>query len=412
MSSDPLRLTVLTPYAVAPPRHGPQIRVAGVLGNLDPRWQITHFSQSIQRSDLPWPRRRIAAGPRWVETRILDPASIVWLVGLSKLAHYPAVYADRLLALAPRREVRAALSTADAVLVSPHYQFPWVRRHTPPEVPVVVDCHSIDAEVWPARRSRLSKRLAAEIRVGELQAWREADCVFATCETEADRIRSVGAREVVVVPNAADVDRIRPVGDAAERRGERAALGLPEQAGLAVFVGSAGYANVEAADILERQAPALMRAGVETIVVGRVGIGRDPVPGCRWIGEVENVAPWLRAADLALCPLAQGSGTSLKVVEYLAAGLPLVTTPVGARGLELQDGRDALIVAPERFPDAVMRLGEDVALRARLGAAARAHAVAHFSWSAAGAQATAALDRLVEARRPTAAPLAASSSSS
>ena len=114
-------LTVLTPYAVAPPRHGPQIRVAGVLGNLGDDWRVTHFSQALQRADLPWPRRRIIAGPNWVETRLRDPVSNAWLVGLAKLAHYPAVHADRLLGLAPRREIRASLANADAVLVSPHY---------------------------------------------------------------------------------------------------------------------------------------------------------------------------------------------------------------------------------------------------------------------------------------------------
>src|SRR5947209_4504810 len=112
-------LTALTPYAIAPPRHGPQIRVAGVLGNLGEEWQVAHFSQAVQRSDLPWPPRRVAAGPHWVETRMLDPVSNAWLIGLAKLARYPAVGADRLLALAPRREIRAAMTASDAVFVSP-----------------------------------------------------------------------------------------------------------------------------------------------------------------------------------------------------------------------------------------------------------------------------------------------------
>jgi glycosyltransferase involved in cell wall biosynthesis len=134
-------------------------------------------------------------------------------------------------------------------------------------------------------------------------------------------------------------------------------------------------------------------------VAGRVGTGREPVDGCTWVGEVEDVAPWLRAADIALCPLEQGSGTSLKVVEYLAAGLALVTTPVGARGLSLADGREAVIVESDQFPAAVSRLVQDVSLRERLGAAARAHAVAELSWSASGATAAAALGRLASGQR-------------
>lgn len=399
-SEQPRRLAVLTPYAVAPPRHGPQIRVAGILGHLGPGWEVSHFSQSVQRSDLPFPPRRVQGGPHWVEHRMLDPISIGWLVGLTKLVHFPAVYADRLLALAPRRPVRRALAEADAVLVSPHYQFAWVRRHTPEGTPIVVDCHCIEADVWPSKGDAFTRRLNEAIRAGELDAWRRADCVFATCDGEAELIRSLGAREVVVVPNAADVERITPVATPDERRRERARLGLDPDAVIGLFIGSSGWANVEAAEILAGLAPELRAAGIETVVAGRVGIGRPPTEGCSWVGEVEDVAPWLRAADIALCPLEHGSGTSLKVVEYLAAGLPLVTTAVGARGLGLTDGREALFAEPHEFPAAVRRLVEDSGLRTRLGEAARAHAVARFSWSAAGTTAAATFERLLAAPRP------------
>jgi glycosyltransferase involved in cell wall biosynthesis len=392
------RLAVLTPYAVAPPRHGPQVRVAGILDNLGPDWDVVHFSQSLQRTDLPWPPKHVRGGPHWVETRMRDPLSFAWLVGMSKLARYPAVYADRLLSLGPRRDVKAALASADAVLVSPHYQFRWVRRHTPAGVPIVVDCHCVEAEVWKARTSRITRAINDEIRRGELEAWRCADCVFATRAEEADYIREIGAREVVVVPNAADVERIRPVSGPDERALERDRLGLPTDKLLAIFVGSSGYSNVEAADIIAGQAADLARAGVAVVVAGRVGIGRESADGLRWVGEVDDVADWLRAADIALCPLEQGSGTSLKAVEYLAAGLPLVTTAVGVRGLSVTDEREALVVATADFPRAVARLVEDAALRERLGAAARAHAVEHFSWQAAGRTAAAVLARLADGR--------------
>jgi len=391
-------LVALTPYAVAPPRHGPQIRLAGELGNLGESWRVIHFSQSIQRTDLPWPPRTVQGGERWVEHRLRDPVSAAWLVGLSKLGGYPAAYADRLLALAPRRRVRAALAEADAIFVSPHYQLPWVRRHAPRSTRVVVDCHCIEGDLWPARGAWWTRRVAREIREGELAAWRDADVVFATCEEEAERIRGVGAREVVVVRNGVDVDAVQPVASDAERRAERRRLGLAEDGLLAVFVGSTGYANVNALEPLQRQAAAMGDAGVQIAVVGRVSIGRAPVDNVRWVGEVPTVAPWLRAADIALCPLLEGSGTSLKTVEYLAAGLALVSTPVGVRGLEVRDGEQALVVDVDAFPAAVARLANDPALRRRLGAAARQHAVDGFSWRAIGATAAGVFEDLARRR--------------
>src|SRR5439155_438951 len=88
---------------------------------------------------------------------------------------------------------------------------------------------------------------------------------------------------------------------------------------------------------------AYARAGVRVVVVGRCGLGRTPVDNVLIVGEVPDVADYLRASDLALCPLVSGSGTSLKTIEYLAAGLPLVSTEVGVRYLGLRpDGAPAV----------------------------------------------------------------------
>src|SRR5258708_12472906 len=99
------RLVVLTPYAVWPPRHGPQQRVAGILGHLGPDWDVVHFSQAVQRSDLPFPARQVRAGPRWTEHRNLEPLSNAWLIGLTKVGGYPPAYADRRLPLLPPRPI-------------------------------------------------------------------------------------------------------------------------------------------------------------------------------------------------------------------------------------------------------------------------------------------------------------------
>jgi glycosyltransferase involved in cell wall biosynthesis len=385
----------MTPYAVFPPRHGPQVRLAGLLGNLGDGWEITHFSQSIQRTDLPWPPATLRAGPHWVEHRMRDPISAAWLVGLSKVGHYPAAYADRLLALFPRRHIRRALARADAVLVSPHYQFPWVRRHTPSTTPIVVDIHSIDADVWPARRAAWTRMVAREIREGEQRAWAAADMVFATSEEDAEVARRAGARRSVIVPNGVDVDRFAPAKGADERLQLRRLLGLPDGP-LAIFVGSGGYANVNAVAIIERQQEEFATAGIAVVVVGRVGQGRAASGAVTFSGEVADVAAYLRAADIAICPLLDGSGTSLKSVEYLASGVPVVSSPVGVRGLGVVDGVSAIVRDVEEIPAAAARVLADPDLARRLGEEGRQLAVDRFSWPGIGATAATALGRLVE----------------
>lgn len=402
MTSGHRRLVVLTPYACAPPRHGPQVRVAGLLNHLGAWWEVAHYTQSLQRTDLPWPKRAVRGGPRWVEYRLRDPLSAAWLVGLAKVAHFPPAYADRFLGAFPRPRLCRALQRADAVLVSPHYQYSWVRRHAPPTTPIVVDCHAIEHRVWPPGHRWWSRVLSGEIARGEARAWRGADAVFVTCTAEADIVAGFGARRVEVIPNGVDVIRIRPPRGEGERADVRRHLGLHPQARVALFVGSAGYGNVHAVDALEGLSPALAAIGVDLHVVGRVGVGRRSRPGITFHGEVPDVAPWLRAADLALCPLLDEggtNGTSLKTVEYLAAGLAIVSTPAGVRGLPVRDGEHVVVVPLHGLVPAVAALLDDVSRRTALGRAAREVAERDLSWEVIGARATAVLDELVD-RRP------------
>jgi polysaccharide biosynthesis protein PslH len=97
-----------------------------------------------------------------------------------------------------------------------------------------------------------------------------------------------------------------------------------------------------------------------------------------------------------LVPMRSGGGTRLKVLDALASGRPLVSTTMGAEGIELTDGRDALLAdEPGAFAGAAARvLGGDDALAARLGAAGRRLAEDTYDWRAIGARLAAALDGL------------------
>ena len=107
--------------------------------------------------------------------------------------------------------------------------------------------------------------------------------------------------------------------------------------------------------------------------------------------------PSARFATSSNMALVSGSGTSLKTIEYLAAGLPLVSTDVGVRYLDLRPGIDADVCDADEMPARVAALVGDPARAARLGESGRA-AATRYGWDAVGAAATAALDRLVPAR--------------
>ncbi len=83
-------------------------------------------------------------------------------------------------------------------------------------------------------------------------------------------------------------------------------------------------------------------------------------------------------------PLRLGGGTRLKIVEAMAMGKAIVSTTLGAEGIDAVPGRDILIEdEPERFADAVGSLLSDPGLAARIGLSARRQAVEHYAWNAA-----------------------------
>jgi glycosyltransferase involved in cell wall biosynthesis len=84
-------------------------------------------------------------------------------------------------------------------------------------------------------------------------------------------------------------------------------------------------------------------------------------------------------------PLRSGGGSRLKILEAAASGVPVVSTTVGAEGLELLPDREILIAdTPAAFADSILRLLREPDLRRRLGAAAREKVVARYGWDRIG----------------------------
>jgi glycosyltransferase involved in cell wall biosynthesis len=135
-------------------------------------------------------------------------------------------------------------------------------------------------------------------------------------------------------------------------------------------------------------------------------VGRDPapevlalrgLPGVEVMGSVPDVIPYLREAHVLAVPLAAGGGTRLKILEAFAAGLPVVSTPVGCEGLPVVDGEHLVTAERARFAEAVLHLLADPTRGKRLAAAARELVRERFDWETVGAAACAAVDAAVSA---------------
>jgi polysaccharide biosynthesis protein PslH len=120
-------------------------------------------------------------------------------------------------------------------------------------------------------------------------------------------------------------------------------------------------------------------------------VGRDPAPSVRALastggihvtGAVSDTRPWVRAATVYVVPMRMGGGVRLKVLQAMSMGRAIVSTPMGAEGIDVESGREMILAADApRFARAVLDLLGDPPRRERLGDAARARATESYSWS-------------------------------
>jgi glycosyltransferase involved in cell wall biosynthesis len=211
---------------------------------------------------------------------------------------------------------------------------------------------------------------------------RQFDGCTVVSQQERANVLSIApnCRHVVVVPNGVDLDRYK------------GHFGAPEP-GTLVFPGALTYgANLDAIEFFLRKVFPLVKARWPEVIL-RITGKTDGVPVDRLpldesvilTGYLDDVRPAVAQSWACVVPLRVGGGTRLKILEAMALGTPVVSTSKGAEGLEATRGEDILIAdTPAEFADAVLRLLDDRALRARLAVNGRRLVESQYGWGDIG----------------------------
>jgi glycosyltransferase involved in cell wall biosynthesis len=270
-----------------------------------------------------------------------------------------------------------------------------------PALPLVVSLHGSD--VFVAERTAVARAAAAQV-------FRRAGFVTACSQDLAARAVVLGAApdRLEVVPYGVDAARFKPAPEA--RDTSRARLGLPAGAALIFAAGrlvrKKGFEYlIEALPLVESGSAAHLAIAGTGDLAGELR-ARARAAGVEdrvhFLGDVSQhqVGTWFAAADAAVVPSVRDDsgnvdGLPNTVLEALASGTPLISTPAGGIAGVIDDGRTGVIV-PERdapaLAAAITSLLRDPVRRAVLGRAGRTLAESRYGWDAAAARFEAAYD--------------------
>jgi len=275
-----------------------------------------------------------------------------------------------------------------------------ILREAKPRPLVICDWHNIESELMQryseresnAARRAYARKTARMMSDSEDRALQEFDAHVAVSERDAEKLREINSQaRVFVIENGVDTNYYSDEQIEIAHPNAR-----PNDAGeknRIVFVGSMDYhANVDGVVNFAREVWPKVRDRLPGLAFTIVG--RDPapevrelaaVPGIEVTGTVDDVRPFYREAVAAVVPLKIGGGSRLKILEAMAAGVPVVSTTLGAEGLNVKHGENILIAdTNEQLIEAIRAVVEDDARRQQLSAAGRVLVSNHYDWSRLG----------------------------
>jgi len=274
-----------------------------------------------------------------------------------------------------------------------------------PKVPSVLDEHNCEYAVVKraaGERTGALTRFRYDLGWKKFARWeaemcRRFDAVAMVSEQDMESLLCAGPdlRNLQIIPNGVDVQQFDP----GSRSPEPNALIYNGALTYGPNLGAARYYAFEVYPILKERLP-----DVRLRITGRTtGVdlrGVEDCPGIELTGYVADIRDVLYKSAACIVPLRHGGGSRLKILEAMAAGVPVVSTSKGAEGMGHVAGEHLLVAdGPRDFASAVERVLTDPGLAARLAASARKLVEERYGWKKIGESFADVVERTVAERK-------------
>jgi len=362
-------IIVLNDFPMYPPDHGGKLRIYNIYRELSSEYKIIYICFGNNKTIL---ENKITE--KFIEIRIPKGnvhRCLEWFLG--KLL---GIAVDDIVAMLLCRSNRNLdrtigkyLADCELVVLSLPYMFPAVKDLSGDKI-LVYESQNVEYSLKKSilREGFIRDRLCNHVKDIEGGLAEACDILFVTSELDRDGVKEIYGtdnKKMYISPNGTDLSAFKSLYRDGKLCKDKI-LPIP----LAIFIGSGHPPNVEAAKIILTDI-APKAQDIYFLICGSVCWMIRDMPKGKNVGlgymiSDEEKLGLYRAADIALNPMLSGSGTNIKMLDYMAAGLPIITTPVGARGLDIKDYTHAIICEISEFPRAIFEVIKDKDLYIKL----------------------------------------------
>ncbi|MFH2035004.1 MAG: glycosyltransferase family 4 protein [Candidatus Zixiibacteriota bacterium] len=255
-----------------------------------------------------------------------------------------------------------------------------------PGIPKVLIHHNVESQLLERRSKFLNNWLARiymkiqarKLKKLEAQACRLIEYHTTVSEGDRETLKKIGgSNNIQVVPNGVDIDYFRPTGEAI----------IPNSL---VFAGTMSwFPNLDAMQYLMNEIWTELKQKVPNVSISIMGKypPKELVElnlkdsSFKVLGFVEDVRPVISRAAAYIVPLRVGGGSRLKIMDALAMGKAIISTPIGAEGTDVVHGENIILAETAKdLIEATIKVFNDINLRKKLEINARKLAEEKYSW--------------------------------
>lgn len=336
------KIVILSTYPVFPKQHGGQLRIYNLYSNLRHEFDITVVSLNDKGQyyklekdgfvEVSVPKTQKHQDQEWqVEREVGIPITDI---AMERLSHFTPEFHEI---------ANKSLKDGDILIASHPYLFHLLEPYVGVKK-IIYDAHNVEYELKKNMlpENKMSKTLLNDLFKLEQRAASLSDYILA-CSTEDimkfnQLFNDLKQDKFVLVPNGVDLTTNKYT-NPEEKRIIKEEMGLVNE-NIIVFIGSWHKPNLEAVEQILKLAPSLPDS--HFIIMGgqcEAFKGITPPSNVAFAGIVSEEMKSLiySVADIAINPMVNGSGTNLKIAEYMANGVPVISTEVGARGYDFED---------------------------------------------------------------------------